>query len=146
VKIARLSRIFGPTMLMSDTKASSQFILKALNDEDIVLKSEGNQYFSYTYVSDAVKALLTILLHGKNGEAYNVSVDACNTKLKDFARICANYSNKDIVFDLPDEIERKGYSIAQYSILDNTKIGSIGFKPNYDIKTAIYRTIDILKS
>ena len=29
-KIVRLSRLFGPTMLMSDTKASSQFILKAL--------------------------------------------------------------------------------------------------------------------
>lgn len=146
VKIARLSRVFGPTMLLSDSKASSQFILKALNNEDIVLKSEGNQYFSYTYVSDAVKALLTILLNGENGRAYNISVDACNIKLKDFAKLCAAYNNKAVVFDLPDEIERKGYSIAQYSILDNSKIKSIGFVPDYDIKTAIYRTLDILKS
>ena len=52
VKIARLSRIFGPTMLMSDSKASSQFLLKALNDEDIVLKSKGEQLYSYTYAAD----------------------------------------------------------------------------------------------
>lgn len=145
VKIARLSRTLGPTMLLSDSKASSQFILKALHNEDIVLKSEGNQYFSYTYVTDAVKALLTVLLHGKVGEAYNVSVDACNIKLKDFAKICANHSNKEVVFDLPDEVERKGYSIAQYSILDNTKLRSIGFVPSYTIEDAIHRTIEILK-
>jgi nucleoside-diphosphate-sugar epimerase len=145
VKIVRLSRTLGPTMLLSDSKASSQFILKALHNEDIVLKSEGNQYFSYTYVTDAVKALLTVLLHGKVGEAYNVSVDACNIKLKDFAKICANHSKKEVVFDLPDEVERKGYSIAQYSILDNTKLRSIGFVPSYTIEDAIHRTIEILK-
>ncbi len=145
VKIVRLSRIFGPTMLLSDSKASSQFILKALSGEDIVLKSEGNQYFSYTYVTDAVRAILTVMLQGAVGEAYNVSVDACNIKLKDFARICANHSNKEVVFDLPDEVERKGYSIAQYSILDNKKIQSIGFVPAYVIEDAICRTIDILK-
>ena len=50
VKIVRLSRIFGPTMLLSDTKASSQFIIKALNGEDRVLKSKGEQFFSYTYI------------------------------------------------------------------------------------------------
>ena len=37
-------------MLLSDTKASSQFILNAVEQKDIILKSEGNQYFSYIYV------------------------------------------------------------------------------------------------
>lgn len=145
VKIARLSRVFGPTMLLNDSKASSQFILKAVNGEDIVLKSEGNQYFSYTYVTDAVKAMLTLLLRGENGQAYNVSVDACNIKLKDFAKICARHSHRQVVFDLPDEVERKGYSVAQYSILDNTKLHGTGFLPHYTIEDAIERTIDILK-
>ena len=45
-------------MLLSDSKASSQFILNAVNGEDIILKSEGNQYFSYIYVGDAVSAIL----------------------------------------------------------------------------------------
>ena len=40
VVIPRLSRVYGPTMLMSDTKALSQFILKSVKQEDIVLKSE----------------------------------------------------------------------------------------------------------
>jgi nucleoside-diphosphate-sugar epimerase len=94
VKIARLSRVFGPTMLMSDTKASSQFILKALNGEDIVLKSKGEQCFSYTYVADVVRAMLFILLHGEYGKAYNVSNQDCNVKLRDFAGACARWASK----------------------------------------------------
>jgi nucleoside-diphosphate-sugar epimerase len=54
VVIARFTRTYGPTMLNNDSKAISQFILKALNKEDIVLKSKGTQYYSFTYVYDAV--------------------------------------------------------------------------------------------
>ncbi len=49
--------MFGPTMLMSDSKASSQFINKALRGENIVLKNKGEQFFSYTYMVDAIAAM-----------------------------------------------------------------------------------------
>lgn len=144
VKIARLSRVFGPTMIKTDTKASSQFINKAIAGEDIVLKSEGNQYFSYIYVADAVAAMFHILLHGENGKAYNISNETCNVHLKDFAQLCAERNGKNVVFDLPTETERKGFSIAVNAILDNSYLRSIGFKPFYDICNAIKRTINIL--
>ena len=54
IVIPRLARSFGPTMLMSDTKAISQFIKKGIAGEDIVLKSEGKQLYTYTYAADAV--------------------------------------------------------------------------------------------
>ncbi len=145
VKIARLCRIFGPTMVMTDTKASSQFLLKAVHGEDIVLKSEGNQYFSYVYVADAVMALLHVLLHGKEGEAYNISSEKTNVHLREFAQLCADASGRKVVFDLPSETERKGYSIAATAILDNSKLGDLGFMPKYEMEEAIQRTIEILK-
>lgn len=144
VKIARLSRVFGPTMLGSDTKASSQFIMKALAGENIVLKSKGEQFFSYTYVADAVKSMLFILLHGESGKAYNISNKDCNVKLKEFAESCAYWSGRNVVFDLPSEIEQKGYSVAMQAILDNTRLLSIGFSPLYSFKNAIHRTLNIL--
>lgn len=144
VKITRLCRIFGPTMLESDSKASSQFIKKALAGEDIVLKSTGEQFFSYTYVADAVAGLLTVLLHGKTGVPYNVSSEKTNVHLKDFARICAETIGKEVVFELPSEAERQGYSVAMNAILDNERIKSIGFNPRYTMKDAIRRTIEIL--
>mgnify|MGYP003027288961 FL=1 len=107
VKIARLCRIFGPTMLENDTKASSQFIKNAIDGKDIVLKSEGNQYFSYTYVADAVRGLLTVLLQGEIGVPYNVSSEKTNVHLRDFARFCAEAIGKKVIFDLPSETEKK---------------------------------------
>lgn len=144
VKLCRLCRIFGPTMLMSDSKASSQFILKAINGEDIVLKSEGCQFYSYIYVADAVAALLYIMIHGENGQAYNISNDTCNTYLKDFAQLCANTIGKTVVFDIPSETERKGFSVAVNAILDNSKLKGIGFSSKYSMKDAIERTVKIL--
>lgn len=144
VKIARLCRIFGPTMLESDSKASSQFIKKAIAGEDIVLKSTGEQYFSYTYVADAVMGLLEVLLHGERGVAYNVGSDKTTVHLKDLAQLCAKYNGKKVVFELPSEVERKGYSGAIYSVLDNSLINGIGFNPLYEMKDAVSRTIKIL--
>lgn len=144
VKIVRLSRIFGPTMLMSDTKASSQFLIKALQDEDIVLKSKGEQYFSYTYVADAVSAMLYVLIHGEEGTPYNISNHDCDMHLKDFAGACASWCGKDVVFDLPSETERKGFSIATKAVLENEKLISLGWEPNYFSNNAIKRTLDIL--
>lgn len=145
VKIVRLSRAFGPTMLMSDSKASSQFILKALGGEDIVLKSKGEQMFSYTYVADAVSAMLYVLVHGENGQPYNISNEACNVRLKDFARLCAEWAGREVVFELPSETEQKGFSIAMRAILDNNRIKGIGWQPGYTMADAVSRTLSILK-
>lgn len=145
VKIARLSRVFGATMLESDTKASSQFIKKAISGEDIVLKSKGDQLFSYVYVSDAVAMLLHVMLHGKIGGIYNISNELCDVHLRDFAEICATCVNKNVVFELPVEDESKGYSIAKNAVLDNGFLKSLGFVPKYGIKDAIERTIEILR-
>ena len=146
VKIARLSRIFGPTMLMTDTKASSQFIIKAVHNEDIILKSNGNQHFSYTYVTDAVCAMIYIMLNGENGTVYNISNEKCNVYLRDFARLCAEYNDKKIVYDIPDDIEKKGFSIAAKAIMNNERLKALGWESHYDISMAIKRTIDILRS
>lgn len=132
-------------MLMSDTKAISQFIRKAIAGEDIVLKSAGTQYYSYTYVADAVSGLLTVLLKGKSGEAYNIADDASDIRLKDLAALIAGTSGKKVVFEIPDAIESAGYSKATKARLDSAKLQGLGWKAQYDIKAGITRTIDILK-
>lgn len=144
VKIARLCRIFGPTMLMTDSKASSQFIKNALSNEDIILKSEGNQCYSYMYVADAASAILHIMLDGKIGTAYNVSSALCDIKLKDFAAICSTVVKRRVLFDVSSEEERKGYGNTNCALLDNSRLKSIGFVPQYNIEDAICRTLKIL--
>lgn len=141
VVIPRLSRVYGPTMKMDDTKALSQFIKKAMNKEDIVLKSAGTQYYSYTYVADAVSALLYCLLCGKNGEAYNISDKASDIHLKDLAAILAEVAGTKVVFDIPDATEQAGYSKATTAILDNTKICTLGWKALTPIREGLRKLI-----
>lgn len=146
VVITRLTRSYGPTMLMSDTKAVSQFIKKSIAGEDIVLKSQGTQYYSYTYMADAVSGLLWCLLAGKNGEAYNISDEHGDIMLKDLAAIIAEISGKKVVFELPDAVEAAGFSKATKARLDGHKLHELGWEPKYDIQSGMKRTIDILKS
>lgn len=141
VKIVRLSRVFGPTILQSDSKASSQFLRNAVAGEDIVLKSPGEQYFSYTYVADAVAAMFHVLLHGRPGVPYNISNPECDVRLRDFAGFCAAFNGKSVVFDLPTDAESRGFSIASRAILDGSRLRDIGFSARFPIAEAIRRTI-----
>lgn len=143
--IARLTRTYGPTMRMSDTKAISQFIKKGVAGENIVLKSKGTQYYSYTYMADAVGGLLWILLAGENGQAYNIADINGDITLKDLASIIAEMNGKKVVFEIPDAIEAAGYSTATKARLDGRKLLSLGWKPQYDIKKGVERTIMVLR-
>jgi nucleoside-diphosphate-sugar epimerase len=145
IVIPRLTRSYGPTMLMSDTKAISQFIRKGIAGEDIVLKSAGNQLYSYTYVADAVSGLLTILLIGEKGEAYNIADTASDLTLKDLAELIASFAGKKVVFELPDDVESAGYSKATKARLDGSKLRGLGWKPFYDISEGMTRNLQILK-
>lgn len=142
-KIVRLSRLFGPTMLETDTKASSQFILKAVAGEDIVLKSKGDQLFSYTYVADAVQAMLFVLLYGESGQAYNIS--GHKVRLADFAAECASLTNTSVIFDIPSSAESKGYSIATKAVLSTDKLSYLGWSATRCFAESVKRTILILK-
>ena len=145
VVIARLTRSYGPTMLTSDTKAISQFIKRGVAGEDIILKSEGYQYYSYTYMADAVGGLLTVLLRGANGEAYNIAREDSDITLRDLASIIAEAAGSKVVFELPDAVEASGYSTATKARLSGAKLQALGWEPRYDIRRGILRTLEVLK-
>ena len=60
------------------------------------------------------------------------------------AKIIAEFVGKDVVFELPDETEKAGYSKATKAVLDSTKLQKLGWESKYDIKDGISRTIEIL--
>ena len=131
-------------MKTDDSKALSQFIKKALNKEDIVLKSAGTQYYSYTYVADAVSALLYCLLYGECGQAYNIADSKSDIHLKDLATILAEIAGTKVVFDIPDATEQAGYSRATTAILNNNKIKSLGWNALTSIEDGLKKTLKVL--
>ncbi|MBE6789243.1 MAG: NAD-dependent epimerase/dehydratase family protein [Ruminococcaceae bacterium] len=143
--IARLGSVYGPTMAQNDSKAHAQFIRNALNGEDIVLKSEGKPIRSYVSVFDTVSGIFKVLFEGENGEAYNVSDDNCTASIAQVANTIAEICSKRVIFDLPDEIEKKGFSAPQNSILGGTKLKKLGWRAEYNVKNGLELTIKILK-
>ena len=144
VVIPRFSRTYGPTMKLTDSKAISQFIKKGVARQNIVLKSAGMQNYSYTYVADAVYGLLTVMLRGETGKAYNIADNGSNITLKDLANLIADYAGTNVIFEIPDSTEMKGYSKATKSLLSGERLREIGWEPFYDIKDGIRRTMHIL--
>lgn len=142
---ARLCRIYGPTMQTTDSKAISQFIMKAVAAEDIVLKSSGQQTFSYLYIFDAVTALLAIMASGVSGNAYNVADNNQALSLKDLAGLLAGIGGKSVVFDLPDRLESKGASTFQNVCLDAAKLYSLGWKSEVPCEDGLRWTVSQIR-
>lgn len=140
--IARIARVYGPTLLPDDSKALSQFMHHSLAGEDVVLKSEGTQRFSYLHVADAVSGLLHVLLLGADGEAYNLADEGSDVALKDLAALVAEVGQVKVVFDLPDAQEAAGYSKATLALMDGSKAKGLGWIACYGIADGIRATME----
>lgn len=137
--VVRLARCFGKDETKKDTKAMAQFISCADNGEDIVLKSNGNQRYSYCYYLDAVSAIIKILLDGISGEAYNVAADD-NMTLAEIADFIASLCGRKVVFNL-NEVE-KGVSKATDAMINCDKLKRLGWEPLFSLREGIKRSID----
>lgn len=142
VKIVRLARVFGADKKL-DTKAMSQFIDKAVAGEDIILKSKGNQRFSYCYIADAVSGIVKVLLDGVDGEAYNIANEDDGLSLGGYAEFMADLANKKVLYRIEND---EAASRASYALLDIEKIKKLGWKPLYEVKEGLERTYTIKKA
>ena len=142
---ARIGRFYGPTVIRSDSKAPSQFIKNAVNNESIVLKSAGTQLFSWGYVGDCATALLTILAKGERGNAYNVADPGSCRMLKDFAGIAAQSGNGKLEFVEQTATEKAGYSKVDKATLDMSKLEALGWSAIHHLETGIPRTVKYLR-
>ncbi|MCR5223305.1 MAG: NAD(P)-dependent oxidoreductase [Lachnospiraceae bacterium] len=135
--VARLGYIFGSNNTEENTRADAQFFKKAAAGENIVLKSDGMQLRSYCYAKDAVSAVILLLTDGKPGEAYNVANMDCVVTIREFAQTMADAFSVKLTFDIPDAVERAGYSQMKKEVLNAEKLYDLGWKPVYSLSAAM---------
>ncbi len=147
VVIARPSHTYGPHFTESDNRVYAQFIRNVLKNEDIVMKSSGTQFRSWCYVVDCVSALLYILLKGENRQAYNIADNSSNISIKNLAEMIAGIGGKDVVYKLPEDVEKEGYNLVTQSVFSTQKTEALGWKLiNCDMKSKLISTIKELSN
>lgn len=132
VSIARLAQTFGAGVDRSEGRVFAQFARSAMEKKDIVLHTAGRSYGNYCYTADAVTGLLTILLKGNTGEAYNVVNEACTMRIAEMAQLVSDKlagGSIKTVFDIPESSTTYGYAPDVELRLSGQKLMNLGWKP-----------------
>lgn len=147
-KIARLAHTFGPGMPVDDGRVQADFLRNVINNEDIVLKSEGTAVRTYTYVGDAVLALFYILLNSEE-MVYNISSEESTVSIRQLAETLVEaYPERGLklVFDIPESDKNTGCAPFTLGILSSDKIRALGWTPIYGLKEGLMRTVQFLET
>lgn len=143
--IVRPCHTYGPNATASDNRANVQFVNDVLCGNDILLKSTGSQMRSYSYIADNASAILTVLLNGKTGEAYNIANKHARITVAGFAKIVADVAGKKVVFENSDEIIKLEQTPITRAVLASDKLESLGWQGSFSVREGIEHTLKILK-
>lgn len=143
-KIARLTQTTGAGIAKDDNRIIAQFTRLTAEGKDIVLHTTGESARPYCYTTDAVSALLYILLRGENGEAYNVA----NEETFISARGMANFlkENFNPAIGVRVELnENMGYAPATKLCLDTSKLKHLEWEAKFGLQQMFDRLIKYIQ-
>lgn len=140
VKIARLAQTFGAGVAEDDNRVFAYISRAAIKGEDVVLKTPGESKRNYCYTIDAVDAIFRILLHGKDGEAYNVANEETYISVRNMVELVQRTfsSNNKLVINAGDA---GCYPPTTKVKMSTRKLEALGWKPQYDLVKMYERLI-----
>jgi len=142
--IARLFNVVGPRQTGRYGMVIPNLIKQALSGRDMTVYGDGNQTRCFTYINDALSALVALAEHpGTKGEVYNigsieeVSILALAEKIRELTG-----SQSRIVFVPYDQAYEQGFEDMMRRVPDLTKINRlIGYAPTTNLETILLNTI-----
>ena len=90
VRVARIFNTYGPNMAEIDGRVVSNFIIQALNNEDITIYGDGKQTRSFCYVDDTIQCIYKLMM---NSEKVNSPVNIGNPNEMDIATVAKYIKN-----------------------------------------------------
>ncbi|MDO4497398.1 MAG: NAD-dependent epimerase/dehydratase family protein [Bacteroidales bacterium] len=143
-KIARLVQTFGAGIAATDNRVFAQFARSVMSGQDIVLKTSGRSSRKYLYLTDAVSALLYILLRGEKGEAYNAAHPDSYISIIDMAHMLQREFNPAIQVRV--EIDPLApYPPDTHLNLSTARLEHLGWRAQVPLRDMFSNLIDSLK-
>ena len=137
-KIIRIFNTYGPRMSPDDGRVVSNFIVQALNNQDITIYGDGSQTRSFCYVDDLIDGMIKMMETSSDVFGPINLGNPVETSVKEFAELIiklTNSNSKIIYDDLPvdDPMKRKP---------DITKARKIlGWEPRVSLIDGLNKTI-----
>ena len=143
VKVLRLTQTFGMGVSYNDTRVFAEFARCVIENKDIILHTKGETKRSYLDVEDAVNAIVTVLLKGENGQAYNAANENTFCSIYEMAQMvvkeCAN-GKICVKIETRDENEF-GFAPTLKMNLDTSKLQALGWKAEVDLLSMFRKLI-----
>lgn len=140
----RMSHTFGPGISLADGRAFAEFMQCALSGRDIVLHSDGSAVRTYTYVADAVGAMLLVLTKGAPQTFYNVANRENACSILEVAEMIAALAPSGKV-----QVRREGnatgglqYLPFKLGVMNTDRIGALGWRARVDARHAFQYTME----
>jgi nucleoside-diphosphate-sugar epimerase len=139
VIVARCFAFVGPYLRASSGAATAQFIEQASNQKGILVNGTGDAIRSYQYAGDMARWLLTSLVLGAPGRAYNIGANAPVT-IAELAREVTRLAN------IGTPVEVAGQPVAglagQYYVPDLSRAeAELGLTNAVNLEEGIRRTL-----
>lgn len=142
-KVVRPSQILAGGIQLNDGRLHIDFISQILNNHKIVLKGDGTPKRTFLYITDAITGILTVLLDGQVGQAYNLCSERGEATVFELASIMADTSSNEKI-EISYNLETRTTDPAVTNVVsivcgDSTKIRNLGWNAMVDLKTACRR-------
>lgn len=146
VAVARLAQTFGAGVDAADNRVFAQFLRSARAGEDIVLLTKGASTRMYAYTMDAATALMTLLLKGEKGRAYNVANKETYSSVYQMAELVAQKFSTTAVpvsvrVDESTGAGKRLYPPDCHWKLDVSALEALGWKPTVGLKEMYKRML-----
>lgn len=149
VKIARLAQTFGAGISKEENRVFAQFARSIQKGEDIVLHTKGEKANCYCYTSDAVAAILLLLLEGEKGQPYNVANMDTFCSIRELAEQFLRFDRSGtckLWIELPENGTNLGYAPDSILKLNSEKLMALGWKPEKNLPDMAERLLRSLES
>lgn len=149
VRTARLAQTFGAGIGRSENRVFAQFARSIMRGEDIVLHTDGSKAHCYCYTSDAALGLLTVLLEGEKGQAYNISNPDTFGTIREMAEMLIRTypeSGSKLVFDIPEDANAFGYAPTSRMLINADKLEALGWKAQVGLEEMFRRLMASMRA